>query len=162
MSKELAHADALYRCEGHDWAYLGLAHPMKHRTSRRDRIEWTATLRRFHELDVYDDSQIRELTEAAHPFSYPSGWVVLPKASHAEHCLFITEGRLRVINGPRTGLEFGPGDVIGVEEMHGDGLIHGSVVAVGHVEGIAVDDTALQAARPVRGRHAVSTELSPA
>jgi hypothetical protein len=162
MSKEMAHTDANYRFESHDRALVGLARAMRHRTSRHDRIEWTRTLRQFHELDGYDDTEIRHLTDCCHPFSYPQGWVVLPKASHAEHCLFITEGHVRVINGPRAGLEFGPGDIVGVQEMRGDRTIHGAVVALDHVEGVAVDDEALLAAHPARHAAALDTVLSPA
>lgn len=161
MSKEMAHAEANYRLSRHDAALAGLASVMRHRTSRHDRLEWTATLRQFHELDAYDDCVLRQLTDCCHPFSYPTGWVVMPKSSRPDLCLFITAGRVRVINGPRAGLEYGPGDVVGIEEMRSGGTLPGSLVAFGQVEGIAVDDAALLAAKPTRP-YAIGTVLSPA
>lgn len=161
MSKEMAHADAFYRVPQHDLIWLGLAKPQRHRVSHRERVQWTSTLRGFREFEGYDAREIRRLTDHCHPFAYPAGWVVVPKSTHTEHCLFITEGHVRVINGPHVGEEFGPGDVIGVEEMNGDHISHGSLVALDHLEGIAVDDAALLVARPAR-RLTARPELRPA
>lgn len=161
MSKEMAHADAYYRVPSNDLKWLGLAKSQRHRISHRERVQWSATLRGFRELDAYDDREVRRLTDRCHPFAYPAGWVLMPRSMHTEHCLFITEGHVRVMNGPRAGEEYGPGDVIGIEEMNGDHTVHGSLVTLDHLEGIAVDDEALSAARPAH-RFATRPELSPA